>query len=172
MPDLKEGDYIVFVVNDPKVGSAWAKDKPHVNKYGKLIELTDSALKYYDSEKPDDSATKAVALIKEGKKGVKKSTWARMQMRAGPNFREAAENVVAFAAYQGLIRKHAVMGPESVSFAISEAIYELGLKGIVSDMMPSILGPTIVKKDGDAFSRCPTSQSQPAGLSRFGRSLK
>ena len=147
----KAGDYIVFITNDPE--GAWNKDKPHSAKYGKYVSYTDSAgLKYYGVDDPDTIKTVAKANLKDGgSTSIKKSSWARMRMKAGPNFREAAENVVAFGAYQALVRNHALMGPEAVSFAISELLYELGIKGFVSDAMPSFLGPTDLKKDADSF---------------------
>ena len=147
----KVGDYIVFITNDPE--GVWDADKPHSAKYGKFVSYdSTSGLKYYAVDDLDTIKTIAKNHLKEkDASSIKKSSWARMRMKAGPNFREAAENVVAFGAYQALVRNHALMGPEAVSFAISELVYELGLKGFVSDAMPSFLGPTELTKDADSF---------------------
>ena len=147
----KTGDYIVFQINDPAESSGFNKDKPKKSVYGQFISKTGSKIKYHPSEDATQEAEALVAAIDKGMAGVKKSSWAKMRMQAGPNFREAAENIALFGAYQGLIRKKQVMGAETVSFAIAEGAYELILKDFISQMMPSLLGPTKLDKNADAF---------------------
>ena len=150
MAPIKAGDYITFVINDPPL-STYDADKPHETKYGQVISITSTLLKYHPSDDIDSEATADIAKMDKKLAGIKVSGWAKIRMQSGPNFREAAENVAFFAAYQGFIRKKQVMGAEVVSFGLSELAYELMLKSIVSGMMPGLLGPTKLTKDADSY---------------------
>ena len=146
----KKGDYIVFTINDPEE-SSFNKDKPKKTVYGQFISKTSTKMKYHPSDDSESEEQATIGAIDKLVAGVKRSSWAKMRMQAGPNFREAAENIVLFSTYQALIRKKQVMGAESVSFAIAEGVYELLLKDFISAAMPSLLGATKLDKDADAF---------------------
>ena len=79
-----------------------------------------------------------------------KSAWARMKIRAKPNFRELAENVAFASAYHPLIMKNSIMGAENISFLLADATHEFLLKGFAEQIM-DMLKPTSLTKDGDAF---------------------
>ena len=122
-------------------------------RYGQISAVTSSniTIEPYD---PNDTeiankgktTSKAPSVFAE----LAKSAWARMKMRALPNTREVAENVVASSLYHVFLRKNTLFGAENVSFLLADLTHEFLTKGLAESMM-DIFGPSALEKDGSDF---------------------
>ena len=139
----KSGDYIVFsFLDDP------SKADEKETKYGRFVKFDANKLVYRDSDDPKKDVT--IAAGKFVPTSVKKSLWAKMQMQAKPNAREALENSALFMAYSSIFMKNDFLGAENVSFLVAEGIHEFLLKGMLAGLA-DMLGPTELKKDAGEF---------------------
>ena len=120
--------------------------------YGQINSFTGSSGSetYVIQDYESDEGTTVSGTISAKFTGLKHSQWARMKMRAKPNFRELAENVAFSSVYHPLIAKNQLFGPENVSFLIADALHEYVTKGL-SEQMLDMLKPTALTKDSDAF---------------------
>ena len=65
----------------------------------------------------------------------------------GGSVKEVLLNSVAFGAIQGVRKSDTFMGQRSMNFLISDAIYELLLKGFVEKTIPMVRPDSIMKKE-------------------------
>ena len=80
---------------------------------------------------------------------MKPSAMARMTLKAGPNVIELLENIAGVTLYNVLM-KRGYAGPENLSFALSDAIYEFLAKPFVADWFDMARSP-VLDSDQTAF---------------------
>ena len=104
----------------------------------------------------DGSAKTAVVKDKHGAEqtdiafaDITQSAMARMTLKAGPNVIELLENIAGVTLYNVLM-KRGYAGPENLSFALSDALYEFLLKPFVADWIDMSRSP-VLEENQDAF---------------------
>lgn len=117
-------------------------------KYGQILSVTGAGSEQVEIQQIDkedkDAKTAASGLTK-----LRRSAWARMKMRAKPNFRELAENVAVASLYHPFIMKNSLFGAENISFLLADATHEFLIKGFAEQMM-DMLKATSLEKDSDS----------------------
>ena len=130
----KKGDYVSW-----EEGSGDDKEI----KYGKIVATSGSNvhMKYDEEGKKDDPTVNVSNFPK-----LAKSVYARMKMRAKPNFREVAENIVVASVYHPFVMRNTLFGAENMSFALADFVHEFVIKGFAEQAMDA-LAPTSLKGD-------------------------
>ena len=125
---IKVNDYVVF--GDKK-------------SYGKVKAISGQTVTIVDSSGNDQTAQLNT---------VEQSSMARIVIKAMPNMREAAENVIAMSAYNSFVGKRSLTSVENTSFLIASLVHEFFLKGFAASYFDILGDVTLDKKeDREAF---------------------
>lgn len=127
-----------------------------VHKRGQVTELASGGrVKIQPVDK--DSSVITVDLTE-----VELSRMTGMRMNMTSNLLEVAENVVGNSLILRMFGHH-FTGPSSISFAISDAVWEFGLKGFVSPLAGFLGAPAISPTDENADSTFKMSDVMDVG---------
>ena len=69
----------------------------------------------------------------------------------GGNFGEVALNSIAFSAMEGIFRKQPFFSHRVRNFLVSDAVYEVLLRGMAEGMIPQLRPDQLSKEDAESF---------------------